>query len=177
MLKSIKRNLKAFKKYWFKTERYPRFVIPMLFLIFTTTSLITALAIMPALSPNKSVAVKTVFFGEEEEVFTAEQNSEEKTAPAAQGTSVVTEVDNTDTTTAEQNSAPVKTAYRASARPTTAPQSQQPAPAPQSSDQNKINVDQNTASATPTDVVNPIPDNPEPNPEPDTDKDTEPENE
>ena len=157
-----RKKVSKFKKYWLKTERVPRFVIPMIFFIFTTTSLVTAFAIMPALTASKAVKEKTVFISLEDE-DSAEQISDTKPVETPKGTSITTEVDSEKKASAKETSAEIEAATNpapakkiATKPQQTQNQQTQEQPKPVN---NTITIDQNATDDTPTNIVNPTPDN------------------
>ncbi|MBQ3409735.1 hypothetical protein IJG66_00010 [Candidatus Saccharibacteria bacterium] len=169
MFKNVKRHLRAFKKYWLATERYPRFVIPMIFLIFAATSLTTTFCVMPLLSSATTSHTQTVYIAEDGEeepnkpALTAGANAEKT---EVKGTTETTEQDTVETP-AQIEAATNPSAYRASARTTTTATTKTttpvtttttPAATTTTTTTPTINIDQNRAAETPTDIVNPTPD-------------------
>ena len=169
MFKNVKRHLSAFKKYWLATERYPRFVIPMIFLIFAATSLTTTFCVMPLLSSATTSYTQPVYLADDEAepnkpALTAEQNSE---ITGVHGTTETTEQDTVVETPEQIEAATNPSTYRASARTTTTATTKTttpvtttttPAATTTTTTTPTINIDQNRTADTPTDIVNPTPD-------------------
>lgn len=180
MFKNVKRHLRAFKKYWLATERYPRFVIPMIFFIFAATSLTTTFAVMPLLSNATAGHTQTVYISEDDtnSDSASEQAREECNSSSAAsaalscrrqeitevaGTTYTTEQDTVVETPEQIETATNPSTYRASVRTTTTTTTAKTTTpvttsAPTTTTTNTINIDQNRAADTPTDIVNPTPD-------------------
>ena len=186
MSKQLKLRAKKSRKYWLTTERYPRFVLPLLFSVFVVTGLGTTFAVLPLLEGAAESREKLVFEDTDDDSSllsshsTADENSEtpaEKSAENDHGTSETTEQDTETPAETETATNPTVSrgtygaysAYSTSANSTKSATSASSATASNTtnttstsntttSDSNKITVDQNQANTTPTIIVNPTPD-------------------